>query len=448
LILANTQQQFQVNHRPGKRLLRSINLLQEELNVLLAINKWQMRLITNYSSVLHDATYEKDIPLRRSMYPYERQLLTSCLEHLALMREDYNDQIRRCGPLSESTKQSLEINEEDHGKAIMIFTIVTIIFLPLSFVTSYLGMNTSDIRDMESRQTLFWTIAIPLTTVTLGTILFISYNGDELCDTISAAYRTMIGKQNYSASARGISIAQRKRARNFASSTSILDEAEYADPSLVDYPCALGRSDTYKPPMPDDTWIDAVPHPERIATYDTRADASSPPPRMHRRRRIDSDMSPVNPPRRHYEAAIGSAATIFPPPPPRPRMRSGEVAEYGDLRPGARHVYPDRHYSRLALDTQVYGGAYPTVRRAPLLSARPARYEPDGEPDACYAGGRRVERAQDNEPQYEWRKKNIGRDYRRKERIEKRVFRQRRREASEERRAWERPEEPPRERWA
>jgi Mg2+ and Co2+ transporter CorA len=125
--------------------------------------------------VLDDSTYEKDLPSRRAMYPYEKQLLISCLDHLSLTREDYADQIRRCGPLSESTKQSLEINEEDHGKAIMIFTIVTIIFLPLSFVTSYLGMNTSDIRDMESRQSLFWSIAIPLTAVTMGSILFISY---------------------------------------------------------------------------------------------------------------------------------------------------------------------------------------------------------------------------------------------------------------------------------
>lgn len=56
----------------------------------------------------------------------------------------------------------MEILNDDHGKAILVFTVVTIIFLPLSFVTSFLGMNTSDIRNQTSGQGLFWTIAIPL----------------------------------------------------------------------------------------------------------------------------------------------------------------------------------------------------------------------------------------------------------------------------------------------
>jgi hypothetical protein len=231
--------------------------------------------------VLDDSTYEKYLPSRRAMYPYEKQLLISCLDHLSLTREDYADQIRRCGPLSESTKQSLEINEEDHGKAIMIFTIVTIIFLPLSFVTSYLGMNTSDIRDMESRQSLFWSIAIPLTAVTMGSILFISYNGDELRDAIGAFYRTLAGKQDRGITARGISVAQRKRARNLASVTdtldygSLADEAEYMNPRVNDYPFV------YKPPDLDDEFDIKMPYPAKrpnVTVYNTtRLDSRSSP---------------------------------------------------------------------------------------------------------------------------------------------------------------------------
>jgi hypothetical protein len=228
-------QQFQVNHRPGKRLLRSINLLQEELVILSQINDWQTRLVENYSRVLDDATYPLDIPSRRVLYPCERLLLNSCLDNLASTREDYAEQIRRCGPLLDSTKQSAEINEEDHGKAILVFTVVTVIFLPLSFVTSFLGMNTSDIRDMDSSQTLFWKIAIPLTAVVMGTMLVIAYNGDELRDSLSSLYRTLTGKQNRNVSNRGISVAQRKRAarQSFESSSTLdylVDEAEYATP--------------------------------------------------------------------------------------------------------------------------------------------------------------------------------------------------------------------------
>lgn len=55
----------------------------------------------------------------------------------------------------------IEVRKESNSKAITIFTIVTVIFLPLSFVTSYLGMNSVDIRDGTFKQSLFWIIALP-----------------------------------------------------------------------------------------------------------------------------------------------------------------------------------------------------------------------------------------------------------------------------------------------
>ncbi|KAJ4372588.1 hypothetical protein N0V86_007950 [Didymella sp. IMI 355093] len=229
--------QFQVNHRPGKRLLRSINLLQEEIAALQEVNTQQSKLISNYMGVLDDTTYEKDIPSRRAMYPYERMLLESCRDSLKMTDQEYRYLLARCGPLSDSTKQSLEINEEDHGKAIMVFTIVTVIFLPLSFVTSFLGMNTTDIRDMGSSSSLFWAIAIPLTAMTMGSVLYLGYNGDDLRDAFSSAYRTVTGRQDRNVSARGISVAQRKLARKSVAGSnstldfsSLADEAEFANP--------------------------------------------------------------------------------------------------------------------------------------------------------------------------------------------------------------------------
>ena len=193
------------------------------------MNNWQTRLVENYLSVLNDETYPTDIPSRRALFPRERLVLESCLENLASTQEDYAEQIQRCGPLIESTKQSAEINEEDHGKAILVFTVVTIIFLPLSFVTSFLGMNTSDIRDMNNTQALFWEIAIPLTAMVLGTITFVAYNGDELRDRFSASYRILTGKRKHAT----------KRYSDSSTTLdykSIADEAEYVTPKLDNWP--------------------------------------------------------------------------------------------------------------------------------------------------------------------------------------------------------------------
>jgi len=40
----------------------------------------------------------------------------------------------------------------------MVFTIVTVIFLPLSFFTSYYGMNLNDIVNTAKNQGYFWKV--------------------------------------------------------------------------------------------------------------------------------------------------------------------------------------------------------------------------------------------------------------------------------------------------
>ncbi len=181
------------------------------------------------------------------MFPYEGMLLRTCLDNLNSEREEFNEMIRRCNPLSDSTKQALEITEEDHGKSIMVFTVVTVIFLPLSFVTSYLGMNTNDIRNMNNNQSLFWEIALPLTFVVMALCVFISYKGSSIQDQLSSIYRSASGKDDQGISARDISIAQRRRAGII--DTTLADEDEYAnpqeDPGLEDFKRRATMGTTY-----------------------------------------------------------------------------------------------------------------------------------------------------------------------------------------------------------
>ena len=60
-----------------------------------------------------------------------------------------------------------EIQKDYHDEAVYAFTIVTVIFLPLSSVASIFGMNTSDFRDMEQGQWLYWATAVPVTTLVI-----------------------------------------------------------------------------------------------------------------------------------------------------------------------------------------------------------------------------------------------------------------------------------------
>jgi Mg2+ and Co2+ transporter CorA len=101
-----------------------------------------------------------------------------------LQRElaDLQDLRDNANTLVSRTIQLVNIRLEDHGKAILVFTVVTIIFLPLNFVTSFFGMNTRDIRDMTATQSLFWLVAICVTVGVLGASIFLAFQGGEILE--------------------------------------------------------------------------------------------------------------------------------------------------------------------------------------------------------------------------------------------------------------------------
>ena len=72
----------------------------------------------------------------------------------------------------------------------MIFTTVTVIFLPLSVVASVFGMNTADMRNMESGQWAFWAAALPFTAF----VVLITAWYTELLPTKKALFESKLWK--------------------------------------------------------------------------------------------------------------------------------------------------------------------------------------------------------------------------------------------------------------
>ena len=59
--------------------------------------------------------------------------------------------------------RSIEQNEmaivaDSQNKAVLLFTGVTIVFLPLSFFTSYFGMNLRGVADTDKDENYFWAV--------------------------------------------------------------------------------------------------------------------------------------------------------------------------------------------------------------------------------------------------------------------------------------------------
>ncbi|KAF2831522.1 hypothetical protein CC86DRAFT_140153 [Ophiobolus disseminans] len=104
-----------------------------------------------------------------------------------MLQHSINDFRRQLGRAIQTTHYNIDIIEEGSSKAILVFTLVTIIFLPLSFVATVFGMNTSDVRGMDSTQGLFWAVALPVT-VTIGAMsMLAAYGGPWLRDQMRKA---------------------------------------------------------------------------------------------------------------------------------------------------------------------------------------------------------------------------------------------------------------------
>ena len=58
--------------------------------------------------------------------------------------------------------QLVETWQDENSNSIFIFTTVTIIFLPLTFLSGYFGMNLSGIINTTSGVVHFWEVAAPL----------------------------------------------------------------------------------------------------------------------------------------------------------------------------------------------------------------------------------------------------------------------------------------------
>ncbi|KAM0622089.1 hypothetical protein ACHAQG_005906 [Verticillium nonalfalfae] len=90
-------------------------------------------------------------------------LVWECIDLLERKKKEFQGYGLHAQSLERQNASKVIGTKDKQEQAIYIFTLVTIIFLPLSAVSSIFGMNTSDVRDMESGMWTYWAVAIPVT---------------------------------------------------------------------------------------------------------------------------------------------------------------------------------------------------------------------------------------------------------------------------------------------
>ena len=196
--------QYRLHRTPSTKLVMDLLQVQEELNIIISIMEQQIELISSLQNILkperarrqshatarpykHTSTASlppADVSTYRQL-SFSNHLINPSAQLLDNLEREYADLVDlrdNSNTLINRTIQLVNIRLEDHGKAILVFTIVTIIFLPLSFVSSFFGMNFSDIRDMERTQRLFWLVAGCLTVGTVGFSLFLAFYGGAIME--------------------------------------------------------------------------------------------------------------------------------------------------------------------------------------------------------------------------------------------------------------------------
>lgn len=164
-----------------KRSMSKFDPLQHEITAILTTLEQQQDVLTRFCRAIEEQStgwssfhsrHLRNAP--RPEVPMIQDCITHVVDRIQLFRTIFQDSQK----LEKWTDEHLTaFTRERHDNAIYVFTIFTVIFLPLSFVCSFLGMNTADVRNMSGGQTIFWAAALPLTLVVVLIALLVT---DEL----------------------------------------------------------------------------------------------------------------------------------------------------------------------------------------------------------------------------------------------------------------------------
>ncbi|MCJ1397255.1 hypothetical protein MMC11_000447 [Xylographa trunciseda] len=183
-------------------LVKSLSEFVTELTILLDPLQAQIKIIKQwYQWYMNDkparspstprspsttSLFEDAIKTRENHYNSLKRLQERARESQALLFQLSNietarhqSQLARKMAQETTLQVALARKAERQNKAILIFTIITVVFLPLSFFTSYFGMNTSDVREMDGGQGLFWAVAGPLSFAVIALAMIFAFR-DEL----------------------------------------------------------------------------------------------------------------------------------------------------------------------------------------------------------------------------------------------------------------------------
>ncbi|KAH7324547.1 hypothetical protein B0I35DRAFT_163812 [Stachybotrys elegans] len=137
----------------------------DELGRLHQVIDWQRAVLRSLRIVLAPDTHMAPLKdMRAKTFGVESFIIKDTDEWLHEQQEVIASSLQASTQLIPLINELTEIAKDDHNRAIFVFTVVTVIFLPLGFLAAYLSMSDGPFGDnWNETQSLFWQIAAPLT---------------------------------------------------------------------------------------------------------------------------------------------------------------------------------------------------------------------------------------------------------------------------------------------
>jgi Mg2+ and Co2+ transporter CorA len=143
--------------------LQELNSFSEEVDIINNVMRQQCDVLNDFRYTLSPQSFQAPSPFRQMHFEHESRFIDKLLRSIERQIQDCNELRDRVSRLTSENVQLVETWQDENSNSIFIFTIVTIIFLPLSFVTGFFGMNLQGISGTTKKTIHFWEVAVPLT---------------------------------------------------------------------------------------------------------------------------------------------------------------------------------------------------------------------------------------------------------------------------------------------
>jgi len=157
--------------------------------------KQQDDVLSSLRVSLDPKTFSTPSITRKLRYDFECNAIDRILIRIRENTKNCDELIERAKSHAVQNVQLVETFQDDNSKAIFVFTMVTILFLPLplNFVASFFGMNVIGLSNTTTTLKHFWTLSLSLTFGIVIPCTIIALKGEEVFFGIARMYRSIKG---------------------------------------------------------------------------------------------------------------------------------------------------------------------------------------------------------------------------------------------------------------